>query len=400
MPGIISKTGVAENTLQGFAKSLSAAGLSGDELKTAMTAAATAEAAAAGQGAKVIESLKGGKQSVSDLAAEVDKKFGGIVERKMMSLDGLSQQFKANIGKLFGGLNIEPALAGMKTLVGIFDEGSATGQTMKWIFESLFQPLLDIAPQAAQAVEALIIGIMIGALKLYIAFKPAISAVQELIAAFGMGGGDIDWLGSIVEVGKMLAPVLIVAAGLLGLLAVGFAAAAAMAMAVPIAFWAIIGVVGSFLPEIIGFVGKMVSAGGDLIAGLAQGISDGAGAVLSAITGAVGGAINAAKDMLGIKSPSKVFAAIGDNTAQGFAQGMESNQEPLDAMQTMVDPSAAMDASKGSQSSTANTSNTTNNGAPITINITAGGDASAIAEAVRRALRDILSDDAMAMGAA
>jgi hypothetical protein len=392
---VSNATGVSQDKLQGFAKQLSAAGVSAADMETALKAVATAEGAVAGAGAKVIEEIKGGGAALDEVAAKANETYGGLMAKKMMSLGAQSDRLKGNIGQIFGGLNIEPVLAGFATLVGIFDSTSATGQTMKWIFESLFQPLLDAVPAAAQMIEAFVLGVMIGGLKLYIAFKPAINAVKELVAAVaGGGGGDIDWMATITSAAEYLAPVIMVGVGAFAALAVGVGAAIAMAMAVPMAIMAIIGVVGSLLPAIMNFVGGMLGAGKDLMLGLAKGITEGGAAVLGAITGAVGGAINSAKSLLGIASPSKVFAAIGEQTSEGMAIGIERNDAPLDAMSAMVEPPSLP------QGGTASTSNTKSMG-NITININApSGDAQSIAEAVRAALRDILDDDAMMMGAA
>jgi hypothetical protein len=46
--------------------------------------------------------------------------------------------------------------------------------------------------------------------------------------------------------------------------------------------------------------------------------------------------------VLGIHSPSKVFAEIGDNTAQGYAQGVEAGTpEAQGSLSTMVSPADA-----------------------------------------------------------
>jgi len=69
-------------------------------------------------------------------------------------------------------------------------------------------------------------------------------------------------------------------------------------------------------------VAAMVQAGKDLIAGVARGITAGAGAVLESITSALEGAIAAAKAKLGIQSPSSVMAnIIGAPMAQGVGIG-------------------------------------------------------------------------------
>lgn len=61
----------------------------------------------------------------------------------------------------------------------------------------------------------------------------------------------------------------------------------------------------------------------DLIDGIVDGINDGAAAVVKAITGVVGKGIDAAKDLLGIGSPSKVFAEIGGQNIEGLVLGMQ-----------------------------------------------------------------------------
>ncbi|MBM6776020.1 hypothetical protein H7U34_01820 [Collinsella tanakaei] len=71
--------------------------------------------------------------------------------------------------------------------------------------------------------------------------------------------------------------------------------------------------------------GRVVSIGRNIIQGLVSGITSAAGTVVSAVTGAVGGAINAAKNLLGIHSPSRVFKEIGDFTMQGFEVGIDES---------------------------------------------------------------------------
>ena len=68
--------------------------------------------------------------------------------------------------------------------------------------------------------------------------------------------------------------------------------------------------------------GRVVSIGSNIISGLVNGIKGAAGRVVSALGGVVNDAIAAAKSFLGIASPSKVFAEIGDFTMQGMEQGI------------------------------------------------------------------------------
>jgi len=64
--------------------------------------------------------------------------------------------------------------------------------------------------------------------------------------------------------------------------------------------------------------------GSNLINGLKRGIQDAAGNVVSAAKKVVSNAISAAKNLLGIHSPSKVFADIGKYSGEGFIQGLKS----------------------------------------------------------------------------
>lgn len=77
----------------------------------------------------------------------------------------------------------------------------------------------------------------------------------------------------------------------------------------------------------LGNLGKLLlDAGKDLIQGLINGIKSKAGNLVESAKGVVQSAIDGAKALLGIHSPSKVFAEIGVDTVQGFAQGILQEQ--------------------------------------------------------------------------
>lgn len=66
-----------------------------------------------------------------------------------------------------------------------------------------------------------------------------------------------------------------------------------------------------------------VEMGKNIIRGLIDGIKSMASAAISAAMNVVKGAIDAAKNFLGINSPSRVFMEIGGFTGEGFALGLE-----------------------------------------------------------------------------
>lgn len=63
--------------------------------------------------------------------------------------------------------------------------------------------------------------------------------------------------------------------------------------------------------------------GGNIVSGIKQGISNAWSSFKDWISGLFGGLVNGVKDLLGIHSPSKVFAKIGDYMMQGLANGVD-----------------------------------------------------------------------------
>jgi TP901 family phage tail tape measure protein len=93
------------------------------------------------------------------------------------------------------------------------------------------------------------------------------------------------------------------------------------------AFAGVMGYLGVELP------GKFTEFGGMIMQGLVNGIKNAAGAVKGAVVGAADSSINYFKEKLGIHSPSRVFAQLGDFTMQGLAQGLSGGEGgPMQAL--------------------------------------------------------------------
>ena len=92
----------------------------------------------------------------------------------------------------------------------------------------------------------------------------------------------------------------------------------------------IVGFVKSIPDKILSALGSLggllKGAGEDLINGLKEGITGAIDGVVSAVKNGVENVVNAAKGLLGIASPSKVFAEIGDFTMQGLAKGIAGGE--------------------------------------------------------------------------
>ncbi|KNH02628.1 tp901 family phage tail tape measure protein [Qipengyuania citrea LAMA 915] len=74
---------------------------------------------------------------------------------------------------------------------------------------------------------------------------------------------------------------------------------------------------------IAGLGSRMTAIGQHVVMGLARGIAAAGGAVWNALKGVVLSGIGKVKNLLGIKSPSRVFMAIGAHTGEGMAVGLD-----------------------------------------------------------------------------
>lgn len=75
-------------------------------------------------------------------------------------------------------------------------------------------------------------------------------------------------------------------------------------------------------PALQSIAPKFREFGGQLIMGLINGVLGGIPALVRAVMGAGGRLISGFKDRLGIRSPSRVFASLGDDTIAGLTRGL------------------------------------------------------------------------------
>ncbi len=339
--------------------------------------------------------LKGAALSdaLEDAAVKAAKlKFGPDFAKQMLSLPSQAARLKSNIAGVFSGLNIESLLEGLSKLVALFDKNSATGEAMKVVFESVFQPIVDGLAAIIPKAVATFIQLEILAMKGLIAIKPYGGVLQGIAIGFGI----------------VLA---VIAAVVVAFVAVGVAMAAVFALFVALPFYAqsafkavgdgitstfgaVVAWVSGKIDEIVGFFKglSLSDIGTQLIQGLIDGITGGGAGVIKAITGIAGGAVDAAKHALGIASPSKVFAEIGTNTAAGMEQGVDSGAEGVQSSMTdMVEPPAPAAAAPAAPATSASTSGAGMFAGAIFNFNGVGGDAKAFAEDFKNHVSDLLA---------
>ena len=219
---ITDATGVADDRLRALSKSLLDAGVSAAELPATLRAAAVAEAALGQGGADaLVADLAAGKVTAEEFAEAINTKLGDVAARRLMSLEAQGARFQRNVQAWFPPGFAEPALQGLSILVGLFDQNTAAGRAMRGAVRGVLDPIIGQAANAAYAVEAFVLGFLIGATKIYIAVKPAVRAIADLLGIDGSGWELDSVLDAVAVAGEWLAPIaLVLVAGFTALVAV------------------------------------------------------------------------------------------------------------------------------------------------------------------------------------
>lgn len=398
---ITDATGVADDRLRALSKSLLDAGVSAAELPATLRAAAVAEAALGQGGADaLVADLAAGKVSAEEFAEAINSKLGDVVARRLLSLEAQGARFQRNVQAWFPPSFAEPALQGLSILVGLFNQNTVAGRAMRDAVRGVLDPIIGQAVNAAYAVEAFVLGFLIGVTKLYIAVKPAVRAIADLLGIDGSGWELDSVLDAVAIAGECLVPIVFVLiAGFTALVAVVVAAFIPAILTIGGAVVIVVGAVKLFVAAfeflrsavpaalsaavkaVTGAVASFVTAGADVVAGLVKGILSGGASVIKAAKQIAQSAVNAAKSVLGIASPSKVFALIGDDTGAGFVQGVAAQEDAAhDAIRTLTDPKAAAPAGSSSTTTTSTTTSTTTNAPTIIIQRVEFPGANAVAD--------------------
>ena len=301
------------------------------------------------------------KTGIDAVLGSVEGKFGGRAKKDAEDVVTLLMTIKSQLFELFDSVDITPLQSVLKSVRDMLDSDLGKGmkdaltEMMGAMFEAIFGPLKD-----GNAMEGIVKGVT-GAIKGITEFiksaTPSIRAfITQFIAGFSKMGPimSVAWTiaGKFLSFLVSLAPLAAIIGRALGLIAgvivslmaaiavftgmlgtalavvVGFTSAVVvyLEMMVSAAWGALNGAIDAVLgwiDTIFGAYDAARGAGGSIIDGLVAGIEAGADSVAAAVINAASNAIKAAKRILGIASPSKVFEEIGGYTAEGMEQGID-----------------------------------------------------------------------------
>ncbi|MFT9496606.1 phage tail tape measure protein [Anaerosolibacter sp.] len=342
--GQLDKAGVdVEQTLAGLTKAVATMAKDGitnaneavkilfDEIKNAPSDLQGTEAAMETFGAKagpaLASAIREGKLEYQDLLKTLqgsDETILGVADETKDWAEGLLE-LKNNLllavepisGQLFGALNdVIPLLKSVLTFIA-----------------GLIQRFADL-PAGIQSAVLVILGLIA-------ALGPVISLVGTLTTAAGAMS---------ISIGALAAPIAIAIAAIAALVAIGVtlyknwdtikAYASQLASSIRQKFdeikasisnaWnnavqntrqAISNISSVVTSTLSNLASSMRSIGSDIVRGLWNGISSMASWIKDKISDFVGGITKSVKNVLGIHSPSRVFAGIGENMAEGLGVG-------------------------------------------------------------------------------
>lgn len=280
------------------------------------------------------------------------EKGAGPLERMSGGIGNLWALLKENLVDMFEDMGpaIEPFLAAVKDLFGIFDSKTKpSGQALKSAIEGSLKAVFEIGTKVVPMIKHFLLDMIILGLKAYIALKPIIGWFKQLaenqtvmtILEKAFQGLKVVAIAVAVVIGIVLAV-------MFGLWAIGLACSVAM--------YALIGSIYELVTgagkALIEWASSAYDAASNFVQGLVNGIQNGAGMVMDAVRGLGNSAISTLKSTLGIASPSKIAFQMGANTGEGFAGGMDASTGAVDTSAGNMAGAAMGGMSSGSSSGT------------------------------------------------
>lgn len=290
-------------------------------------------------------------------------KFYGAMEAQSQTFNGRMSTLKDNATQLAGALteDLFNKLSGeglpmvmdwVATLLDAAQTGGIEGAiaTAKEILSNLFQTFMDGLPEALDAgikfliqfISGLISGIPKARETIFSLLNTLIDAIIDNLPAIVATGMDLifalieglfDMQFDLAQVGIKLVMAL---AQCIGDQGPEFFSKAAYLLGRLIA--GIINAIPDVLSAILELLKQLIlafintdwrSVGANIVEGIKNGLSAMGGALIEAAKQLAANAWQAAKNWLGIRSPSKKFAYIGEMSVEGMAEGFEDEEATL-----------------------------------------------------------------------
>lgn len=264
----------------------------------------------------------------------IGKIGGAITDNLPLVIDAAGQILFAVIDGIIGesGNLGDTALQLIMTLLtGLLDRLPDVVQFALNIVLALVEGIGNSLPELVPAIVGCIVKIVQVVIEnlpkiLEVAFKVVSSLATGLVGSVGTLADAVpELIKSIVSTIIQLLPQIVVAAVMIvAQLAVGLIGA------IPKLIAAIPEIIVSIVAGLIDGISKIGDVGKRMVEGLWEGIKSMGKWVTDNVKNFFSGIVNNVKGLLGIHSPSKVFAGIGDNMALGLGEGFEKSMKDIE----------------------------------------------------------------------
>ncbi len=312
------------------------ASLSGTGLKKADILGALAEQLGTSIPAVEKRLLQGGialDKGLLALEAAAKKRFGRTITAQMLDFNVQISKAQEALAGMFGDLNLDPVLRGLKEFLSILDTSTVTGDALKFLLTTGLQTFIDSLEVAGPIAKKFFQGLIIGALRAYITLKPVYNQVRDFFGFTPSEGGLQDALaaGEVAFYAMAAAAALVGASLLLAFspfIIVGYLVYGAIKMmssALEVLF-----TVGGLVVDALGEAWDAVKAldfgelGLLVVNGIVGGITGGAGRAIEAIGSLGKSMISAFKASVDSHSPSRLFHREGLNIDAGLEGGVDA----------------------------------------------------------------------------
>jgi peptidoglycan hydrolase CwlO-like protein len=253
------------------------------------------------------------------LRAAVEKRFGDINTRKMLSFDNLRLKAQETFASLTAGVNLDPLGRTIQSIFRMFDPATKEGKAIKEIVTLIGNGLVKAFVKLAPIAKGAFYGIAIGAVDVAIIVLRLGVAIEN---ALGLKGAR-----SFLTIENAATAAKFAVYSFAAVAAVG--AAAVLILASPIIFvvYSVMQLKHAVQDLAAWWKGfKWSTLGTAIVDGLVGGLKSGYERTVGAVKGLADGVAGTFKSVLKIGSPSKVFQGYGEDTGEGYAQGLEGSK--------------------------------------------------------------------------
>jgi phage-related protein len=203
------------------------------------------------------------------------------------------------------------------------------------VFEAVAPVILAVVSAVVPVIESLakivsgVVNVIAGLLSGN--FSQAWKGAQQIVSGVwgvitGVISGAIKVVKSVITAGvnvvrSVISSVFGSLRGIVGGAMSAMASAVSSGISAVLSFFGALG--GRITSALAGFGSLLLSVGRNLMQGFINGVTGFAARMIDAVTAPIRGAISAAKGLLGIHSPSRVFRQIGDYVGQGLERGLK-----------------------------------------------------------------------------